>query len=203
MRLHEEYLNRHKIHDIPIVNHCTEGAVILQTIDPELWQNRWVLVTIKWVEHPQHPGSYNIEFCVPVHNGESKGKLFSRLPTAEKEWDEYEEFILDWASNLKGVKPVVGHRQIVLAAWEMFVYCYDGWFRQQGSELKELLFKSLDEDFSIDARYVGYQQVLMHLSSHHPSVLKAWKYEVLSQVQCYADWLVKLLERRCDTPRSK
>jgi len=203
MRLHEEYFNRHNIRGVPVVNHCTQGAVILRTVDPEIWQNRWILVTIKWVEHPQHPGSYNIEFCVPIHDGESRGKLFTRLPTAEKEWDEYEDYLLDWTQKLQGVVPVRGHKHIVLAAWEMFVYCYDSWFRRQSAELKDLLFRSLDEDLSPDARYIGYQETLIHLSTHHPSVLKAWKYEVLSQVQYYSDWLANLVETRCGTPRYK
>src|SRR4051812_38882848 len=118
MRLHEEYFKRHNIQGIPLENHCTQGAVILRTIDPDIWQNRWILVTIKWIEHPQHPGSYVIEFCVPVHDGESKGRLFTRLPTAEKEWDEYEDFLLEWTEKLNGVEPVLGHKQIILAAWE-------------------------------------------------------------------------------------
>lgn len=203
MRLHEEYFRRHNIRDIPIVNHCSQGAVMLRTTDPDIWQNRWILVTLKWVEHPQHPGSYNVEFLVPIHDGESRGKLFSRLPSVELEWDEYEDYILDWTKNLRGVVAVRGHKNIVLTAWEMFVYCYDGWFRRQHADLKELLFRSIDEDLSLEDRYIGYQDTLIHLSTHHPAVLKAWKYEVLSQVQCYSDWLAKLVETRCGTLLSR
>lgn len=203
MRLHEEYFKRHNIKDIPLVNYCNQGAVILRTVDPEIWQNRWVLVRIEWVEHPQHPGMFKVEFSVPVHNGVEKSRLFSRLPSTEKEWDEYEDFILDWTGKLRGVVPVRGMKEVTLAAWEMFVYCYDGWFRKQSHEIKEILFASLDEDLPIFERYKGYQDAMIFLSTHHPGVMKAWKYEILSQVHNYSDWLARLIETRCGTPQHK
>ena len=133
---------------------------------------------------------------IPIHDGQYRGKLFDRLSPVEKEWDEYEDYLTTWVANVTAVRALEGHRDVTLAAWEMFVFCYDGWFRRQSHELKELLFKSLDDDYD-NNRYEAYQDALLYLSTHHPGVLKAWKYEVYAQVQPYADWLAQLVEARC------
>jgi hypothetical protein len=198
MRLQEEYFRRHHI-DTPLVNYCNQGSVILRTVDPAIWQNRWVLVTIHWIEHPQHPGFFRIDFSTPVHNGAEKSRFFTRLPSADKEWDEYEDFMLNWVGKLEGVVPVRGNKQIVLAAWEMFVYCHDGWFRRQSYDLKQMLFNTLDDEMPVNERYSAYQEMVAYFTTQHPALLKTWKYEMLYQVQYYSDWLARLIEAKCGT----
>ncbi len=195
MRLYDEYLKRRGI-TVPVVQHRQEGAVLLWTTDPLIstWQNRWVLVTARWRPDDDHPGKYEVVYHLPVHNGGTKGRLFAQMPPIMLEWDEYEDFFYKWAAGLKGVRPASGHRQVVLTAWEMFVFCYDDWFRRQGSDLKDRhLYTSIDDQLSADARYAGYQSVLLYLSAHHPAVLQAWKYEMLMKVYNYSDWLVDLI----------
>lgn len=203
MRLQEEYFNRHKLVGVPLVEHSSHGALLLRTFDPDVWQSRWILLSIEWNDNQYHPGHYQVDFNMPIHDGHIKGRLFSRLFPTKLAWDEYEDFFLNWSRQLKSTRPVSGSREVVLCAWEMFVYCYDSWFLKQQSELKEMLFDSLDMDRTLSARYISYQDTLIQLSTHHPAVLKAWKYEVLAQVQHYSDWLVKLVESQCSTPRSK
>lgn len=195
MRLYEEYFRRHNIQGFPLVHHCTRGTLLLRTKNPDK-ARRWVIMSIRWAEHSQHPGSYVIEFILPIHDGYGKGGLFAKLSPVSKQWDEYEDYLLEWSSQLKDLTPVRGRKNITLAAWEVFVYCYDGWFRKQTHALKEMLFRSLDEESCPEERFGALQQILDHLTTNQPAVLRTWKYEVEMQVQGYADWLATLVEAR-------
>jgi hypothetical protein len=204
MRPFEEYFARHNL-SIPTAHHAEHGALILRTTDRVLWKNRWVLVTIKWEDHPHHPGQYVIGMNSPVHDGHELGTIFSHWPPIYKKWHEYEDFFLDWVDGLSGVEPVVGTKNVSMTAWEMFVYAYDSWFSKQAMDTKRSLFGSLDKENSLETRYAHYQDVALFLSHHHPAVLRAWKYEVLASVQNYSDWLARLVEDKCkrNTPPSR
>ena len=194
MRLFEEYFKRHDIVDVPVVHHCAAGSLILRTTDPSLWKTRLLLVSIKWENHDHHPGQYIIDMNSPIHDGYLSETFFSKPSSIRKKWHEYEDFILDWCENLKGVKPVRGQKEIVLAAWEIFVFSYDSWFLKQPHEIKQILYEGLDVEKSIDYRFKHYQDVAIFLSTHHPAVLRTWRYEVLARVQNYADWLADIID---------
>jgi hypothetical protein len=197
MRLFEEYFKRHNIADVPVAHHCSTGSLILRTTDSSLWKNRWLLVTIRWVDHDHHPGEYHIDMNSPVHDGYLSETVFTKWPTNHKKWHEYEDFVMTWSENLKGVTPVRGVREVTLAAWEMFVFSYDSWFSRQPFDVKRMLFESLDKERPTDYRYQHYQDVAIFLATHHPAVLRAWKYEVLARVQNYADWLAAIVDDQC------
>lgn len=197
MRLYEEYFNRHLIVDVPVAHHCAVGSLILRTTDSSIWKSRWILVSIRWESHDHHPGQYQIGINYPIHDGYLHEQLFTQLPSVTKKWHEYEDFFLEWSGNLKAVVPVYGPYEIVLAAWEMFVFSYDSWFIKQPFEIKQSLFEGLNKENSVHLRYQHYQDVVIFLSTYHPAVLRAWKYEVLSRVQNYADWLVEIVDKQC------
>lgn len=197
MRPIEEYFARHGITDAPVAHHSESGALVLRTCDRQLWRNRWILVKIKWEDHPHHPGQYIVEMNSPVHDGYAKNQLFTHWPPIYKKWHEYEDFFLDWVNGLQGVVPVRGVKEVTLAAWEMFVFTHDGWFLKQQPDTKRILFESLDKENSLEIRYARYQDVALFLSLHHPAILRSWKYEVLASVQDYSDWLARLVEDKC------
>lgn len=204
MRLFEEYLLRHKIIDVPLVHHCANGTLLLESTDPSQWESRWVLVSIRWIEDDHHPGQYLIEMKVPVHDGYAKGSFFARRRAIEKKWQEYEDYILEWTRILTGVRPIRGQREVTMSAWEMFTFMSDSWFIKQPAQLKQKLFQSLDKENSIATRYSNYQDVAIFLSTHHPAVMRAWKYEVLAHVQNRADWLANLIENKHEpTPQEE
>jgi hypothetical protein len=197
MRLYEEYFKRHSIADVPVARHCSAGSLILRTTDPSIWKSRWVLVSMRWENHDHHPGQYQIGINYPIHDGYASDQLFTQSPSITKKWHEYEDFFLDWSSNLTAAVPVIGSHEVVLAAWEMFVFSYDSWFTRQPFEIKRSLFEGLDKDNPIHHRYQHYQDVAVFLSTHHPAVLRAWKYEVLARVQNYSDWLAAIVDKKC------
>ena len=204
MRLYEEYFRRYKLEHVPMVRHDPVGALILCTQETQhwtrdalYWKSKWIIVTIKWVDGGIHPGTYAIDFHHPIHNGYAKGQLFHKQTAEELEWDEYEDYFINYAKSghvVPGIPAAIeGERQVVLTAWEVFVYIYDGWFATQTSELREYVDRALDTDLTLNDRYAGYQSCLMYLMTRHPSVLKAWKYEVLLLVQQYSEWLATLV----------
>lgn len=193
MKIFEEYFQRHKITDVPLVHHCTNGALILESFNSQIWRSKWVVFSIRWIDHDHRPGHYLMEINVPVHDGYETGEVFDQQVHVEKKWQEYEDFILDWSKSVSELKPVIG-REAVIFAWEMFVYVFDSWFLKQPNSLKQKLFQSLDKDNSIQTRYSNYQDVAIFLSTHHPAVMRVWKYEILSKLQHDADWLARLIE---------
>jgi hypothetical protein len=194
MRLFEEYFQRHQITQVPVVYHCVSGSLLLRTNDRNIWKNRWVLINLKWQHGDGHPGKYHFDVSLPIHDGFLKGSIFERCPTIQKNWQEYEDFIDSWASSLRGVEPVCGIKEIFLCAWEMFVFMCDSWFMKQTYEIKEFLFQTLNIENSIDVRFEYYENMMNIISIKQPSLIRVWRYEVLSRVQCYANWLAVLVQ---------
>lgn len=202
MKIFEEYFQRHDIIDVPLVRHCTNGSLILESFDSQIWKSKWVIFSIRWVDHDHRPGHYLMEINVPQHDGHETGEVFDQQVQIEKKWQEYEDFILDWSKNIKGVRPIKG-KEAIIFAWEMFVYVYDSWFLKQPESLKQKLFQSLDKDNSIQTRYSSYQDVAIFLSTHHPAVMRVWKYEILAKLQYDTDWLARLIERNYESAQKR
>jgi hypothetical protein len=200
MRLAEEYTRRHHLKGIPLVEHCHYTSLILQATNPARWGSRWLVLYVRWVEDLYHPGRYAIRLCRPNHDGFVKNNLFEPLKEVECWWDQYEQFLLDWLEDLHDVKPIRGQKEITLSAWEIFLFCYDGWFVYQPGHVKEKVYRSIDEELSLQERYIGYQDVLIYLTLHNSDILKAWKCDVLSGFQNYAEWLARLVEKQCTVP---
>lgn len=201
MRIFEEYFQRHKIIDVPLVHHCSNGTLLLEADkqNPD-WNSRWVLLTIKWVEDNHHPGEYLIELQTPNHDCINK---FFTTTQVTKKWQEYEDFILQWGSSLDGLRPITNSREILITAWEMFIFMYDSWFTKQPATLKNKLFQSLDKENTLETRYSNYQDVAIFLATHHPAVMRIWKYEVLARVQNCANWLAHLIENKYEPKQEK
>jgi hypothetical protein len=203
MRLFEEYLQRHKITDVPMVHHCSVGTLVLRSVDPVLWKNKWAVVSIVWKVPDFRPGHYLIQINYPIHNGYLTATNFTKNIPIEKKWHEYEDFVLDWVSSLKGLKPIVGSQEKLLTAWEMFVFVYDGWFVKQPADIKVKLFNTLNKENSIETRYLNYKDIVIFLSTHYPAVMRTWKYEFLGGMQTYADWLACLIEKKSHESEEK
>lgn len=211
MRLYEEYLLRHDIINVPLVHHCHNGTLILRSTNSSVWANRWVLLKIKWVDHEYRPGHYCIDMNIPIHDGYSKGIIFEKICSVEKKWHEYENFLIDWSSGLisfvesivdskvEGLEPITEVKEIIMVAWEMFVFVCDERFTKQPNDIQQKLFATLDKDNSIETRYYYYRDIVTFLSTQQPSILRIWKYEfleIIGDMQTYADWLAILINKK-------
>lgn len=112
-----------------------------------------------------------------------------------KKWHEYEDYIFNDLSAIKGLCPV-RETDAFFVAWEVFVYVYDHWFYNQPHTVKSALYESLNKEKSFKHRYKYYQDVIAYLSNNYPSVLRSWRFDMLLRIQNYADWLGDIIESR-------
>lgn len=194
MRLSEEYFLRNNISDVPIVKHCAVSSLILKDKDP-FYNSNWVFLNIKYEHHPHRPGTYQLQFKYPIHDGFIKETIFKKFPLIYYKWHEYEDSILDLSNHINGT-PILGEKEVILSAWEMFVFTYDSWFAIQSNEIKKILFEILDKDNLIDVRYENFQQIILFLSNNYISVFRIWKYEIYNYIQNYADWLAVIINKQ-------
>ena len=200
MRLYEEYFQRHNI-IAPIIRHERTGSLILRTKGLSV-SSKWVLVSFYWSDNGVHPGHYVVEYSYPLHDGYLRNRLFQKYNVKELEWDEYEDYFLNWCRGLlrdNYTEIIHGELEVILAAWQIFVYCYDGWICKQSSELKCYIHNSMDFELPVRERYKGYQNCLIYFTARQPSALKAWKYDVLGCIQNYAHWLAELYKNDSKT----
>lgn len=197
MKLFEEYLSRHGLNDIPIVQHYGSyhlgGALLSKSVDS------WILITIKWVCHDYRPGSYEINIISPIHNSYDQKNIFKK-ESLTKKWDEYEDFLIDWSKN-SILQPICEKDDIIMSAWEMLVYICDEWFSKQSCVLRHKLFNTLNKENNFETRYLYYSDVIGFLSEKYPNVVKSWKSEIFTSLNwgvksSHADWLARLLGRR-------
>lgn len=189
MLLQEEYLMRNSITDVPIVNYITNGSILLK-ID-----NGYLLMTITWKEHDRGPGSYHISYHTPIHDGYLKNCYFNKIEKFDREieWDEYYSYILSWSKN--NVIPVCGDKEVILAAWEIFVFCCDGMFVDYSNHaFEKLIYRSLNDEITLDERFQGYQECMVYMSSEIPALLRSFKHDVLPHIQNYCHWLANLIK---------
>ncbi len=190
MYLQEEYYNIHQIKDVPIIIHIKEGILLLRA------GTSYILMTITWKESDSRPGKYYIDYLAPIHDGYNKGQYFTRISEESErvlEWDEYQSYLIHWCRN-KEIVPIVDDREVVLAAWEIFVCSCDGFLVDWGTpDLMGLIHKSIDRFSSVECRFVEYQNCLLHITVEYPIILKVFKNIIspkISQNYCY--WLGKL-----------
>lgn len=212
MKLYEEYFGRHNIKE-PVIEHCSTGSLFLRSKPIRNLSGRclipstspWIFLNITWVENTRGPGSYVVSTLTPIRDGHfEKGQIFDRITSVTLTWDKYEDYLLDWVDKFGNNEPVLQEKAF-FAAWEMFVYIFDSWFKNQPQTLKTLLFETLDEDNSFDKRKTYYKEICSYMSVHTPAILKIWKEEILYRLSSYAGWLAKLIEEKCqkNMPQSK
>lgn len=195
MKLYEEYFRRHNIKE-PIVEHCSAGSLFLRTKNIGSLGSSWILLNITWVENTRGPGNYFISTLTPIRDGHEKLRMFNCINSTTLPWDKYEDYLFDWVNKFGNNEPISQNKSF-FAAWEMFVYIFDSWFKNQPQTLKTLLFETLDEDNSFDKRKTYHKEICSYMSVHTPAILKIWKEEILYRTSSYAEWLVKLIEEKC------
>ncbi len=194
MFLQEEYLKRHGLDkEVHIVNYVTSGAVLLKTAG-----NSYVLMKIKWEDHPRRPGKFEVTFMTPVHNGYADACFFETIlpdSTHILEWDHYLNHLINWSKGV-GATPVCGDIEVILATWQIFVYGCDEYLAKYMTHtLEQLISVSLNESKSISERFTAYQNALVLISTSYPDLLRLYKHEVLPRISNYCQWLATLIQK--------
>ncbi len=186
MLLQEEYLLRHNLNDVPLINYVDKGAVLLKQ------SSRYVLFTIDWIAHDRRPGKFYLNYHIPLHNGCNEGRFFQRVVDYEVqlEWEDYVNYFSNWQNRWQYHDAEIVMNDVVLAFWEVFAYCCNDWLEANFKLfIKKLLYKSLDLKADLVERYAAYQEILVYLSNVHTIVFKDFERHLLSHVQNYCYWL--------------
>jgi hypothetical protein len=198
LSLAEEYLQRHSIKDVPLVKHVAQGTVFMrEEVDDEI---EWHLLTIQFSPegsgHHTGPGSYIIRRLVPNHDGYvGRGSgLFQTVATDTVEWDQYEDFMWAFVKTGDRPKPIIDQREVLMTAWEMFVYACDSGLVAHAAN--EAFFKTLDPSLTTQQRHMNFTLFSNHFHRVEPTLFELWNREFLTHVKNHNHclWLAKLMD---------
>jgi len=194
MYLAEEYLSRHSI-ESSFVKHTEYGVVFFRREFKNKNKNiNWIFLEISYENNNVHPGIYRIKLMEPVHNGGKTGRLFSQIgyPVC-LQWDEYEDWMLNKEIPDSSLwRPIIKQEEIILFAWEMFVYTQDSWISKHA--LDDDLFSSLNDDLDLPTRYKHYQNIIKKIFTNQDQDQNQhfyWTGEMMNFVKKYCHWWVK------------
>jgi len=191
MNLCQEYLDRHSI-KLPVVHLTSSGYVFLKTKNPKNRIN-WSVVSLAYHDGRYHPGTYSVNWSKPVHNGScSRGRPLDNYDQRRLEWDEYEDYFLNWTKDFKTSRVISDKKEIVIVAWEMFVYSNDTALSNYAH--REDFFNSLDNDLSIEERFEACENVIESMvdDPHSGNLRRNWEREMMLYVREYSHWLAEL-----------
>jgi len=187
MHLYEEYLARHSI-TLPVVKHTGQGYLFFKESDDDSWRIASILLT----DQKQGPNNYSIKVFKPVRMADAYFGLNPVYEEDDIEWDDYEDFILDWCRVLSNFKIALTESDIFFAAWEMFIVANDEWFSRNFPS--DVLYSTLDEDLSRVERLHNIRECACSISLKSPTRYRTWRDEVLNLVDNYAYWLCDIIK---------
>ena len=194
MQIVEEYFKRHSLTGVPLLKHSKLGYVFLR--EPKDFGFEWTVVSIFWRPHDYHPGNYLIRFSRPVHDSysiEFPVPMELLRPDIKVNWDSYEEFLYDWCRTCDKKHVIHRRKEVILVAWEMFVYSYDSYLDCNYRNLSGLLFDSLNFSSSVDSRFASYQNFMAYVD-YKNNPFKHWKQLVNAYAKHYCYWLSELVQ---------
>lgn len=165
MRLHEEYIQRHKL-DIPVVLRDSRSTLFLKTKNAPY---RWSIFGIVWRHKKHNPGFYQFSQMEPIRNGLG---AFNSVDVNDVYWDQYETELFKIIDRYKGdgFFGVPKDHQI-LTAWEMFLYMYEDWLsRHMDFQFFRFVDQSTNTAFNLMMRFSAYENAVEMLSEHRNEV---------------------------------
>lgn len=191
MLLQEEYIQRHSI-DVPLIVCTNFGNVIFRHDD-----FRYLVAHLEWKYYSWHVGNFKIDIYNPVYNGYTEGRLLNSYDDITIEWDNYQSFFRNWIPLWHGkIQPVTRHESLI-ACWEIFLYCFDGWLaRNATTEFMKLIDET--SDFSNPNRVRYIKEAHKYLRLNHEAVAKKFESVILSFSTHYMDWISNLLKNNIE-----
>lgn len=191
MRLHEEYAVRKGL-NIPIILYESKSSIFLRTKNSPY---RWRVFSIDWKHGRNTPGAFYANLAEPNCNN-FEGDFFTPVGGRDfekVEWEEYCEFIMSFARQVKPDWIVVKEKERELALWSMFLQVYDGWIaKNTNSNFHQLVVESIREDNDIYDRSMAFHQAITCLDSQE-DIRRLLKYQILPIAKGHSNWLEKLI----------
>jgi len=207
VKIIEEFLNRNNLNDIPIVQHCDNAFFILKSVFMTE-SNNYILIDIKWNDKQKGPGNYIIQFksfrkfntdwyeFLKNKNYIDRNLICKTSSSHIVEYDDYENFIFNYfdslSSNYSNYITPLNQQDAYFMMWESFVYLFDSYFIHENSEVKELLWESLDANNVADNRIKNIDKILNILYNKFYPLYCVWNVDMLDMANNYSDWINKL-----------
>lgn len=187
MYLCEEYLQRNKT-KINTVRHSTCNGYLFLNHQYKKYRSNWLVLSITWIKNESHPGTYRFSESVP-RTRDVDGYL-NTVSVWRGEWDQYEQYCLDFAKNYAG-QAIVDETEKLVTAWEIFLRCFDDWFSQNVSP--NSIYATVDLDRSLEERKTAIHSLLSHLAIDHKTAYNFWKNDIGRYFNNYSNWLGELV----------
>jgi len=184
MFLHEEYARR--LCGQPLLGCSRLGCLIVE----DYQDYKWVYVVIEMISVRNGPHEFSFRCCSLSHNGYKNQPFLNLIFSKQLNYEEYEEFIIEWTRNLKRSK-IVSKKKLQDKTWEMVLYCLDGYLSQK-SELANDIFKSVDRRISKQERGKSISIISDCLWECFSDIL-VWRENILNN---YCDWIVNYLSHK-------
>jgi hypothetical protein len=196
MRPFEEYFQRHKIKNVPIIKHAENGAVFLKNKNlkqsPEGAQ--YALLNFFWQHNNIHPGRYYVEVLLPVPNGHEKNRLFITYMEKNLKWHEYEDFWINYIkANSKDFEGIQDHDEAYLSAWSMFNCIFETFCDNLKVSHKRIFEESVNIKNFKNSRLRYCEDCEKILEDNYGKISYLWKNRFYRHLNHYSDWLAKLL----------
>lgn len=180
MILCEEYLTRHAI-KVPLIRHANQGVVFYK-------DGIWFAKQFHWHPPEYHPGMYVVTTERSLHNGLDRGRIFDVVEEITVQWDEYEQYLLQWASNFNCAP--CSEQDIKAAQWEMLLRgCDRALIRHMNSSKLSI---SIDLDLPLDIRCGHIDACIEYFSRFDFKIYQLWESLSFYQ-QHYATWLAEIV----------
>lgn len=191
MRLHREYLLRHKL-DVPVVQYDQRSLVFLSSKhSPATWR----VITFVWRHVEHHPGFFEYSCLTPIHNGIRNRELFRDSSATPVYWDHYEEKVLSVVEEMRRDFVAVPSEEHFFAAWKMFLLTCDFTLAcRMMSDFLALVEGSIRPDCDALERLNKQQQAEVVLKERLSEVYDIWKYHFVPLTSLHSKWLEELFK---------
>ena len=189
MRLHEEYIHRHKL-NVPVVRYDSTSQVVVRSKVTPL---KWRIITCRWRTHGYHPGFFEVCCKRPVRNGYYKEETLSDMFVPKSlHWEEYERNILYIIDCLKEEFEAVSEKESAMAAWQIFLLIYDSWLaNNMSSDFMGYASESVDLDLDFRSRQVAYKKSFSYIKG--TEVEDAFVYQIKWWSGRHSKWMENLI----------
>lgn len=191
MRIHEEYVLRHRL-NIPLIRFDSRSNLFLKTKDTPF---RWSIFNIVWRPQIGKPGYYEFVQMQPLHNGQ--GAFNCREKDHYVHWDKYEFEVIKIVKEYKdnGYYSIPSQFRNFMV-WEMFLYMYDGWIsKKMDSNFYRQVELSTSAELDYELRSNALKRAVNYLTDSEDSekIIKKFNYQIMPMVNGHSKWLEDLV----------
>jgi len=191
MRLHEEYIIRKGL-DLPVILYEKRSNVFFRSKEDPY---QWMVFNISWVDGRYAPGMFCMTASKPRHNGYEENVFFTCVSPTEKmvHWEDYSDYVTDYAKNVAEDWFVVSDKERNLALWQMFLQVYDGWIVENTTrDFYRLVEESISLDNDFHKRSTAFRNARTRLETSK-EISQLFKYEIFPLAKGHSNWLENLI----------